>query len=118
MEGRRPTRKILAANSENLLQLTRRAATAPPDFGSACTSVWATPPPGSAVATGHAAPRRNQLGAHLTRADERRIAVGGGVAGAVLESFVAMELLRQAERTERPLQLFTTATSSGARSTS
>jgi hypothetical protein len=32
--------------------------------------------------------------------------VGGGVAGAVLDSFVAMELLRQAEWTERLLQLF------------
>ena len=32
--------------------------------------------------------------------------MGGGVAGAVLDSFVAMELLRQAEWTERPLQLF------------
>ena len=106
MEKSRPTRKILAANSENLLQLTRRVATAHPDSASACTSVWATPPPPSAVAPRHAAPRGNQLGAHLTRADERRIAVGGGVAGAVLESFVAMELLRQAEWTERPLQLF------------
>jgi len=36
--------------------------------------------------------------------------VGGGVVGAVLESFVAMELLRQAEWTERPLQLFHYAT--------
>lgn len=30
MEGRLPTRKILAANSENLLQLTRRVAAAHP----------------------------------------------------------------------------------------
>ena len=67
MEGRRPTRKTLAANLENLLQLTRRVAAAHPDFASACTSVWATRPPPSAVATGHAARRRNRLSAHLKR---------------------------------------------------
>jgi hypothetical protein len=44
--------------------------------------------------------------AHLIGADERRITEDGAVAGAMLESFVAMELLRQAEWTDRPTQLF------------
>jgi predicted AAA+ superfamily ATPase len=44
--------------------------------------------------------------AHLVGADERRIAEDGAVAGAMLESFVAMELLRQAEWADRPTQLF------------
>jgi predicted AAA+ superfamily ATPase len=44
--------------------------------------------------------------AHLIGADERRIAEDGAVAGAMLESFVAMELLRQAEWAARPTQLF------------
>jgi uncharacterized protein len=43
---------------------------------------------------------------YLIGADERRIAEDGGLAGAVLESFVAMELLRQAEWTQWPVQLF------------
>lgn len=46
------------------------------------------------------------LHAHLIGADERRIAEDGAVAGAMLESFVAMELLRQAEWAARPTQLF------------
>jgi hypothetical protein len=44
--------------------------------------------------------------AHLIGADERRIAEDGAVAGTMLESFVAMELLRQADWTDRPVQLF------------
>lgn len=44
--------------------------------------------------------------AHLIGADERRIAEDGTVAGTMLESFVAMELLRQADWAERPVQLF------------
>lgn len=44
--------------------------------------------------------------AHLIGADERRIAEDGAVVGTVLESFVAMELLRQAAWTDRPVQLF------------
>jgi hypothetical protein len=43
--------------------------------------------------------------AHLVGADEHRIVEDGGVAGAMLESFVAMELVRQAELAERPLTL-------------
>lgn len=39
-------------------------------------------------------------------ADERRFADDGGVAGALLESFVAMELLRQSDWSEQPLSLF------------
>ena len=44
--------------------------------------------------------------AHLIGADERRIVEDGAVAGTMLESFVAMELLRQADWAERPAQLF------------
>lgn len=44
--------------------------------------------------------------AHLIGADERRIVEDGAVAGTLLESFVAMELLRQAEWADRPVQLF------------
>jgi uncharacterized protein len=44
--------------------------------------------------------------AHLIGADERRIIEDGAVAGTMLESFVAMELLRQADWTDRPVQLF------------
>ncbi len=44
--------------------------------------------------------------AHLIGADERRIVEDGAVAGTMLESFVAMELLRQAEWSNRPVQLF------------
>ena len=44
--------------------------------------------------------------AHLIGADERRIVEDGAVAGTMLESFVAMELLRQADWAERPVQLF------------
>lgn len=40
--------------------------------------------------------------AHLVGADEDRIVEDGGVAGAMLESFVAMELLRLAELAQRP----------------
>ncbi len=43
--------------------------------------------------------------AHLIGADESRIAEDGGVAGAMLESFVAMELVRLAELAERPLTI-------------
>jgi predicted AAA+ superfamily ATPase len=43
--------------------------------------------------------------AHLIGADQQRIVEDGGVAGAMLESFVAMELVRQAELAERPLTL-------------
>ncbi len=43
--------------------------------------------------------------AHLVGADEGRIMEDGGVAGALLESFVAMELVRLAELAERPLTL-------------
>jgi predicted AAA+ superfamily ATPase len=42
---------------------------------------------------------------HLIGADEDRIAADGGLAGAVLESFVAMELVRHAELAERPLTI-------------
>lgn len=44
--------------------------------------------------------------AFLIGANERRIAEDGGVAGALLESFVAMELLRQADWTGEPVSLF------------
>lgn len=44
--------------------------------------------------------------AHLIGADERRIAEDGHVAGTMLESFVTMELLRQADWTGRPVRLF------------
>jgi len=44
--------------------------------------------------------------AYLIGADERRIAEDGVVAGTTLESFVAMELLRHADWTDRPVQLF------------
>ena len=44
--------------------------------------------------------------AHLIGTDERRIAEEGNVAGTMLESFVAMELLRQAGWSDRPVQLF------------
>lgn len=40
--------------------------------------------------------------AHLIGADEARLVDDGGVAGAVLESFVAMELVRLAELCDRP----------------
>jgi predicted AAA+ superfamily ATPase len=44
--------------------------------------------------------------AHLIGADERRIVEDGAVAGTMLESFIAMELQRQADWTDRPIQLF------------
>jgi hypothetical protein len=44
--------------------------------------------------------------AHLIGANERRIADDGSIAGTVLESFVAMELLRQADWAQEPTQLF------------
>ena len=44
--------------------------------------------------------------AHLIGADEQRIVEDGALAGTMLESFVAMELLRQADWAERPVQLF------------
>ncbi len=43
---------------------------------------------------------------YLIGANEGRIAEEGTIAGTVLESFVAMELLRQADWTEHPVQLF------------
>lgn len=43
--------------------------------------------------------------AHLVGADEGRIAEDGGVAGAMLESFVAMELARLSELAHRPLAI-------------
>lgn len=43
--------------------------------------------------------------AHLVGADESRIIDDGGVAGAMLESFVAMELVRLAELAEQPLTI-------------
>jgi len=43
--------------------------------------------------------------AYLLGADEGRIAADGGLAGAMLESFVAMELVRHAELAERPLTI-------------
>jgi uncharacterized protein len=44
--------------------------------------------------------------AHLVGADERRITEDGAVAEAILGSFVAMELLRQAGWADRPVDLF------------
>jgi predicted AAA+ superfamily ATPase len=44
--------------------------------------------------------------ADLIGADERRIADDGALAGTMLESFVATELLRQADWADRPVQLF------------
>lgn len=44
--------------------------------------------------------------AHLIGADEQRIVRDGTVAGTMLESFVAMELLRQADWADRPVQFF------------
>lgn len=44
--------------------------------------------------------------ARLIGANERRIADDGSIAGTVLESFVAMELLRQADWAQEPVQLF------------
>ncbi len=44
--------------------------------------------------------------AYLIGANEQRIAEDGGVAGTMLESFVAMELLRQAHWTQQRVQLF------------
>ena len=44
--------------------------------------------------------------AFLIGANERRIAQDGPLAGAMLESFVAMELLRQADWSEEPVRLF------------
>lgn len=44
--------------------------------------------------------------AYLVGANERRIAEDGGVAGAMLETFAVMELLRQADWAEHPVQLF------------
>ena len=44
--------------------------------------------------------------AYLIGANDRRIADDGGVAGSLLESFVAMELLRQAGWAREPVQLF------------
>lgn len=43
---------------------------------------------------------------HLIGADERRIVDDGAIAGTMLESFVAMELLRHADWADRPVQLF------------
>lgn len=44
--------------------------------------------------------------AYLIGADERRIVDDGAIAGTMLESFVAMELLRQVDWADRPVQLF------------
>jgi uncharacterized protein len=44
--------------------------------------------------------------AYLIGADERRIVEDGAVVGTMLESFVAMELLRQADWADHPVQLF------------
>jgi predicted AAA+ superfamily ATPase len=44
--------------------------------------------------------------AYLTGANERRITEDSSVAGTLLESFVAMELLRQADWSQEPVQLF------------
>lgn len=44
--------------------------------------------------------------AHLIGADEQRIATDGAVAGTMLESFVAMEIVRQADWAELPVSLF------------
>lgn len=43
--------------------------------------------------------------AHLVGADEERVARDGGIAGALLESFVAMELVRMAQLTTKPVTL-------------
>ena len=52
-------------------------------------------------------PRRRQRTAGLpTGANERRIADDGEVAGLLLESFTAIELLRQADWAQEPVQLF------------
>lgn len=44
--------------------------------------------------------------AHLVGANEQRIAADGGIAGMMLESFVAMELLRQRDWAHEPVALF------------
>ena len=44
--------------------------------------------------------------AHLVGADEKRIAEDGAIFGTVLESFVTMEILRQAGWTERPVEFY------------
>lgn len=44
--------------------------------------------------------------AHLIGADEQRIVEDGAIAGTMLESYVAMELLRQADWADRPVELF------------
>jgi uncharacterized protein len=44
--------------------------------------------------------------AFLIGANERRITEDGGIVGAMLESFVAMELRRQADWTEEPVSLY------------
>ncbi|MDQ3647833.1 MAG: ATP-binding protein [Actinomycetota bacterium] len=44
--------------------------------------------------------------AHLIGANERRIAQDGPLAGAMLESFVAMELARQSDWAQEPVSLF------------
>jgi predicted AAA+ superfamily ATPase len=44
--------------------------------------------------------------AYLVGANERRIADDGSIAGPMLESFVATELLRQADWAQEPVQLF------------
>jgi predicted AAA+ superfamily ATPase len=44
--------------------------------------------------------------AYLVGANERRIADDGATAGTMLESFVAMELVRQADWAHQPVQLF------------
>lgn len=44
--------------------------------------------------------------AYLIGANERRIADDGAVAGTILETFVAMELLRQADWAQEPVHLF------------
>lgn len=44
--------------------------------------------------------------AYLIGANERRVAEDGAVAGTMLESFAVMELLRQSEWAEQPVQLF------------
>ena len=44
--------------------------------------------------------------AFLVGANERRVADDSGVAGALLETFAAMELLRQSDWTDEPVSLF------------
>ncbi len=44
--------------------------------------------------------------AHLIGANEQRIAQDGGLAGMMLETFVAMELLRQSDWAQEPLSLY------------